>query len=48
MLLNAAAALVVAGKVRALEHGLTRAADAIDSGLAKAKLDKLVALSNGG
>ncbi|MDD2325454.1 MAG: anthranilate phosphoribosyltransferase [Alphaproteobacteria bacterium] len=48
VLLNAAAALVIAGKVRALEHGLTRAADAIDSGLAKAKLDRLISLSNGG
>jgi len=43
VLLNTAAALVVAGVTATLEHGVTRAAAAIDSGEAKARLDQLAA-----
>tara|TARA_A100001391_G_scaffold53249_3_gene32504 strand:+ start:37036 stop:38004 length:969 start_codon:yes stop_codon:yes gene_type:complete len=39
VLLNAAAALVVAGEVETLRHGVEEAAEAIDKGLAKALLD---------
>ena len=46
VLMNAGAALVVAGKVRELAHGIARAADSIDSGSAKDKLERLIALSN--
>jgi len=45
--LNAAAALVVAEEARDLQEGVTRAAQAVDSGAAKAALDRLVAVSNG-
>ena len=45
VLLNAAAALLVAGVESRLENGLKRAADAIDSGRAAAVLDRLVTLS---
>jgi len=44
-LLNAAATLLVADKVASLEEGLARAAEAIDTGKAKATLEKLIALS---
>ncbi len=44
-LLNAAAALVVAGRVTALESGVEAAAESIDSGRAVAVLDALVATS---
>jgi len=44
-LLNAAAALVVVGEVPALEDGLSVAAEAVDSGRARACLDGLVELS---
>jgi len=40
--LNAAAALLVAGKVNDIAQGLVLAADALDSGKAKAKLEALV------
>jgi anthranilate phosphoribosyltransferase len=40
--LNAAAALLVAGKVSDIPQGLALAAEALDSGKAKAKLDALV------
>lgn len=40
--LNAAAALLVAGKVADIPQGLALAADALDSGKAKAKLEALV------
>jgi anthranilate phosphoribosyltransferase len=40
--LNAAAALVVAGKAADIPQGLTLAADALDSGRAREKLDALV------
>ena len=46
VLLNAAASLLVAGKVADLKAGAAMAADAIDSGKAKAVLDKLVAITN--
>jgi anthranilate phosphoribosyltransferase len=45
VLLNSAAALVVAGKARDLAGGLARAAEAIDGGAAKAVLARLVAIS---
>jgi anthranilate phosphoribosyltransferase len=44
---NAAAALVVAEQARDLREGVERAAQAVESGAAKAVLDKLVAASNG-
>jgi anthranilate phosphoribosyltransferase len=47
VLLNAAAALLIAGVEPRLESGLQRAASAIDSGRAAAVLDRLVALSTG-
>ena len=46
VLLNAAFALSAAGKVADPENGLTMAAEAIDSGRAMEKLDKLVNLTN--
>jgi anthranilate phosphoribosyltransferase len=45
VLLNAAAALIVAGKADDLESGVAMAAEAIDSGKAQATLEKLVAAS---
>ncbi len=45
--LNAGAALVVAGAAGALAEGVARAQDAIDSGAARATLARLVAVSNG-
>jgi len=47
VLLNAAAALVVAGKANNLQTGAAFAATAIDSGLANNALDALVAITNG-
>ena len=47
VLLNAAAALIVAGKAPDLRAGVAMAAEALDSGAAKATLNKLVTLSNG-
>lgn len=47
VLLNAAAGLVVAGKVETLKEGVGLAAGAIDSGAAKKALQRLVAVSNG-
>jgi anthranilate phosphoribosyltransferase len=44
---NAAAALIVAGKVEALAEGAVSAAAAIDDGRAQATLDKLVQITNG-
>jgi anthranilate phosphoribosyltransferase len=46
VLLNAAAALLVAGKVGRIQEGLTLAAEAIDSGRAAAVLDDLRRVSN--
>ena len=45
---NAAAALIVAGKAEGLKHGAAVAAEAIDSGRARAVLERLVAVSNRG
>jgi Smg protein len=44
----AAAALIVAGKADGLKHGAAGAAEAIDSGRARAVLERLVAVSNRG
>jgi anthranilate phosphoribosyltransferase len=46
VLLNAAAAFVVAGRADTLKLGASLAAQEIDSGRAKATLDKLVSVSN--
>ena len=48
VLLNAAAALCVAGKVDSPEQGARRAAEAIDSGAAKAKLEAWIAFGRKG
>jgi anthranilate phosphoribosyltransferase len=45
--LNAAAALIVSGKAANLLEGATLAARGIESGAAKAALDRLVAITNG-
>ncbi len=47
VLFNAAAALVIAGKAGDLKEAVSKAAQAIDSGEAKARLKKLVQISNG-
>jgi anthranilate phosphoribosyltransferase len=47
VLLNAAAALVIAGKADNLLDGVRVAAASIDEGRARARLEKLVAVSNG-
>jgi anthranilate phosphoribosyltransferase len=47
-LLNAAAALVVAGKAKDLEAGLAFAAHSVDSGEAEGRLDRLIVVSNDG
>ena len=44
-LLNASAALVIAGAVPDLAHGLAKAADAIDSGAATRTLETLMRCS---
>src|SRR5215472_6155537 len=44
--LNAAAALVVAGKARDLNDGLHAAAHSVDSGEAEGRLDRLIKVSN--
>ena len=46
VLLNAGAALMVAGKARDIREGVTLAARSLDSGAAKVKLEALVAASN--
>jgi anthranilate phosphoribosyltransferase len=46
VVLNAAAALVVAGRTRHLREGAEAAAAAIDSGRARAALDRLVEITN--
>lgn len=45
--LNAAAVLVIAGKVTDMKEGIVLAQDAIDSGRAKAKLDALIGATAG-
>ena len=47
-LLNAAAALVVAGKAKDLKAGLELAAHSVDSGEAEGRLDRLIVVSNNG
>jgi anthranilate phosphoribosyltransferase len=47
VLLNSAAALIVAGRARDLRQGVDQAADAIDEGKARRVLAKLVAITNG-
>lgn len=46
-LINAAAALIVADKVSTLRDGVAMAAQALDSGKAKATLEKLITTTNG-
>ncbi|UQD69055.1 anthranilate phosphoribosyltransferase [Bradyrhizobium japonicum] len=46
-LMNAAAALVVAGRAKDLKEGVAIAAKSLDSGAANAKLKHLIAVSNG-
>ncbi len=46
-LLNAAAALVVAGRAKDLKEGLTLGTQSIDSGAAAERLKRLIAVSNG-
>ncbi|MDP7641278.1 MAG: anthranilate phosphoribosyltransferase [Alphaproteobacteria bacterium] len=46
VLLNAAGALIVAGRAETLRDGVGEAAKAIDSGAARATLEKLVAITN--
>jgi anthranilate phosphoribosyltransferase len=45
-ILNAAAALIVAGKAKDLRQSATLAAKSIDSGEAESRLDRLIAVSN--
>ena len=47
-LLNAAAALVVAGKAKDLKSGLALAVHSVDSGEAEGRLDRLIVVSNDG
>ena len=47
VLLNSAAALVVADRAADLRAGVGMAAEAIDSGAARQVLDRLVAMTNG-
>lgn len=46
VLLNAAAALVVAGKAKTVTEGVALAAQAIDEGRARERLERLIAVSN--
>jgi anthranilate phosphoribosyltransferase len=46
-LLNAAAALIVAGRARSLKDGVAIGARSLDSGAAAARLKQLIAVSNG-
>jgi anthranilate phosphoribosyltransferase len=48
VLLNASAALVAGGIAGDLSHGLNLAAESIDSGAARTRLDGLVAFTNSG
>jgi len=45
-ILNAAAALIVAGRAKDLKEGVALATRAIDSGEAEGRLDRLIAVSN--
>ena len=46
VLFNAAGALIVAGKAKDLKEGVALAAKAIDTGAARAVLERLIAVSN--
>ena len=46
-LINAAAALIVAGRVKDLKEGVSAGVKSLDSGAAAAKLKQLIAVSNG-
>jgi anthranilate phosphoribosyltransferase len=46
-LLNAAAALIVAGRAKSLKEGVRLGTQSIDTGAAAARLKHLVAVSNG-
>ena len=46
VLLNAAAALVVAGKADTLAQGVALAKTSLDNGAAEARLERLIAVSN--
>ena len=46
VLLNAAAAFIVAGRVDSLKQGVALAAEQIDSGRVKTTLDKLISVTN--
>ena len=46
VLLNSAAALIVAGRVETLRDGVAAAAEAVESGAVRATLDELVAITN--
>ena len=48
VLLNSAAALIVAGRAGDLREGVRHAAEAVDSGKAQAALDRLVEISGRG
>ena len=48
VLLNAGAALIVAGKAKTLKEGAGIAAAAIDTGKARAAMDRLVEITNAG
>jgi len=48
VLLNAGAALFVAGKAASVRDGLTLAAQALDSGAARSTLDRMVRVSQEG
>ncbi len=48
VLLNAAAALIIGGKVSTLKDGASLAAEVIDSGKARQKLDALIKITNAG
>jgi anthranilate phosphoribosyltransferase len=45
-ILNAAAALIVAGRAKNLKEGAALASKSIDSGEAEGRLDRLIAVSN--
>jgi anthranilate phosphoribosyltransferase len=45
-LLNAAAALIVAGRAKTLKEGVALGAKSLDSGAALARLQRLIAVSN--
>jgi len=44
--LNAAAALIVAGRVKSLKEGVVLATQSLDTGAAASRLKRLIAVSN--